>query len=188
MDDTIFFHNLAELMDADGEYWFDDNTKQLYVYNPSGDYAISRSGTFMTLNEGADYLSFVGLELNCSTENAIVSYGERMSSRIVTAALPGAVRKNSLQFIRTEHKQGQVLLNTELTEQLIRHAFSPIPHLSVVPGFISRDSQTDEITNLGRGGCFHITQTLDGIGIGNKTGISGHKTIDIGPNLQYLCA
>lgn len=99
-------------------------------------------------------------DLSDKTEAAIVSYGERMSSRIVTAALPGAVRKNSLQFIRTEHKQGQVLLNTELTEQLIRHAFSPMPHLSVVPGFISRDSQTDEITNLGRGGSDYTASIL----------------------------
>ena len=99
-------------------------------------------------------------DLSNKTEAAIVSYGERMSSRIVTAALPGAVRKNSLHFIRTEHKQGQVLLNTELTEQLIRHAFSPIPHLSVVPGFISRDSQTDEITNLGRGGSDYTASIL----------------------------
>ena len=99
-------------------------------------------------------------DLSSKTEAAIVSYGERMSSRIVTAALPGAVRKNSLQFIRTEHKQGQVLLNTELTEQLIRHAFSPMPHLSVVPGFISRDSQTDEITNLGRGGSDYTASIL----------------------------
>ena len=99
-------------------------------------------------------------DLSDKTEAAIVSYGERMSSRIVTAALPGAVRKNSLHFIRTEHKQGQVLLNTELTEQLIRHAFSPMPHLSVVPGFISRDSQTDEITNLGRGGSDYTASIL----------------------------
>lgn len=99
-------------------------------------------------------------DLSDKTEAAIVSYGERMSSRIVTAALPGAVRKNSLQFIRTEHKQGQVLLNTELTEQLIRQVFSPIPHLSVVPGFISRDSQTDEITNLGRGGSDYTASIL----------------------------
>lgn len=99
-------------------------------------------------------------DLSNKTEAAIVSYGERMSSRIVTAALPGAVRKNSLHFIRTEHKQDQVLLNTELTEQLIHHAFSPMPHLSVVPGFISRDSQTDEITNLGRGGSDYTASIL----------------------------
>ena len=99
-------------------------------------------------------------DLSDKTEAAIVSYGERISSRIVTAALPGAVRKNSLQFIRTDHKQGQILLNTELTEQLVRNAFAALPHLSVVPGFISRDSQTDEITNLGRGGSDYTASIL----------------------------
>ena len=99
-------------------------------------------------------------DLSPKSEAAIVSYGERMSSRIVTAALPGAVRKDSLQFIRTEHKHGQILLNSELTEQLIHEAFSPMPHLAVCPGFISRDSQTDEITNLGRGGSDYTASIL----------------------------
>ncbi len=99
-------------------------------------------------------------DLSPKSEAAIVSYGERMSSRIVTAALPGAVRKNSLEFIRTEHKHRQILLNSELTDQLVREAFSPMPHLAVCPGFISRDSQTDEITNLGRGGSDYTASIL----------------------------
>jgi aspartokinase/homoserine dehydrogenase 1 len=41
-------------------------------------------------------------DLSAKSEAVIVSYGEQLSSRIVTAALPGAVRKDSLQFIRTE--------------------------------------------------------------------------------------
>ena len=99
-------------------------------------------------------------DLSPKSEAAIVSYGERMSSRIVTAALPGAVRKNSLEFIRTERKHGQILLNSELTDQLVRKAFSPMPHLTVCPGFISRDSQTEEITNLGRGGSDYTASIL----------------------------
>ncbi|MBQ5387840.1 MAG: bifunctional aspartate kinase/homoserine dehydrogenase I [Paludibacteraceae bacterium] len=121
-------------------------------------------------------------DLSDKTEAAIVSYGERMSSRIVTAALPGSVRKNSLQFIRTEHKQGQVLLNTELTEQLIHETFSPMPHLSVVPGFISRDSQTDEITNLGRGGSDYtasiLAATLGASVLEIWTDVNGFMTAD----------
>lgn len=99
-------------------------------------------------------------DLSAKSEAVIVSYGEQLSSRIVTAALPGAVRKDSLQFIRTDRKQGQVLLATELTESLIQKAFSPAPHLSVCPGFISRDIQTDEITNLGRGGSDYTASIL----------------------------
>ena len=99
-------------------------------------------------------------DLSEKSEAVIVSYGEQLSSRIVTAALPSAIRKDSLQFIRTDRKQGQVLLDTEHTESLIHKAFSPIPHLAVCPGFISRDSQTDEITNLGRGGSDYTASIL----------------------------
>ena len=121
-------------------------------------------------------------DLSPKTEAAIVSYGERMSSRIITAALPGAVRKNSLQFIRTEHKQGQILLNTELTEQLIHEAFSPMPHLSVCPGFISKDSKTEEITNLGRGGSDYtasiLAATLNAEVLEIWTDVNGFMTAD----------
>lgn len=121
-------------------------------------------------------------DLSEKTEAAIVSYGERMSSRIVTAALPGAVRKNSLQFIRTEHKQGQILLNNELTEQLIHEAFSPMPHLSVCPGFISKDSKTEEITNLGRGGSDYtasiLAATLNAEVLEIWTDVNGFMTAD----------
>ena len=121
-------------------------------------------------------------DLSEKTEAAIVSYGERMSSRIVTAALPGAVRKNSLQFIRTEHKQGQILLNNELTELLIHEAFSPMPHLSVCPGFISKDSKTEEITNLGRGGSDYtasiLAATLNAEVLEIWTDVNGFMTAD----------
>ena len=99
-------------------------------------------------------------DLSNKSQAVIVSYGEQLSSRIVTAALPGAVRKDSLQFIRTDHKQEQVLLDTELTESLVQQAFSPLPHLAVCPGFISRDSKTKEITNLGRGGSDYTASIL----------------------------
>lgn len=99
-------------------------------------------------------------DLSAKSEAVIVSYGEQLSSRIVTDSLPGSVRKDSLQFIRTDRKQGQVLLNTEKTEELVRKAFTPRPHLAVCPGFISRDSQTGEITNLGRGGSDYTASIL----------------------------
>lgn len=121
-------------------------------------------------------------DLSNKTEAAIVSYGERMSSRIVTAALPGAVRKDSLQFIRTDRKQGQVLLNTELTEALVCKTFATMPHLAVVPGFISRDSQTDEITNLGRGGSDYtasiLAATLSAEVLEIWTDVNGFMTAD----------
>ena len=49
-------------------------------------------------------------DLSEKSEAVIVSYGEQLSSRIVAVALPGAVRKDSLEMICTDRKQGQVLL------------------------------------------------------------------------------
>ena len=60
--DKIFFFNLPEFLDGNGEYWIDEDTGILYVYDPAGDYSYSMSGRFMTFEEGCDYYSFIGLQ------------------------------------------------------------------------------------------------------------------------------
>ena len=72
MDDTIFFHNLPEFLDKENEYWFDIETKQLYIYAPSGDYSIGMGGTFMTIENGADHLTFTGLGFNTTVDTAVI--------------------------------------------------------------------------------------------------------------------
>ena len=98
-------------------------------------------------------------DLSEKTEDTIVSYGERLSSHIVAAMVKNGVRMNSRDFIRTEKKQGQHVIDAELTTQLVKEAFSNIGYdptaankVYVVPGFIARDSDSNETTNLGRGG------------------------------------
>ncbi|MBR4933203.1 MAG: S-layer homology domain-containing protein, partial [Clostridia bacterium] len=71
MDDYLYFHNLSDQIDAEGEYWFDQSTKTLYMYDPKGDYYISESGKFMSIYTGAEYLSFVGLDFIATTDSAI---------------------------------------------------------------------------------------------------------------------
>jgi len=71
MDDTIFFHNLAELIDAEGEYWIDPKTSVMYIYDPKGSYTIADGKSFIYLNPGAEHLRFVGLEFNGSTDTAL---------------------------------------------------------------------------------------------------------------------
>ena len=71
MDDTIFFHNLAELIDAEGEYWIDPETNVMYIYDPKGSYTIADGKSFIYLNPGAEHLRFVGLEFNGSTDTAL---------------------------------------------------------------------------------------------------------------------
>ena len=91
--------------------------------------------------------------MSSKTEATIVSYGERLSSRIVAALVDGAVRYNSRKFIKTEVKHGKNILASGETEKLIHEYFdNSVEKIIIVPGFISQDKDSEEITNLGRGG------------------------------------
>ena len=70
-DDQIFLHNLSDQIDFEGEYWFDPDTKILYVYKAKGNYYISTGGTFMYVAPGAEYLTFLGLDFSTSSANGI---------------------------------------------------------------------------------------------------------------------
>ena len=91
-------------------------------------------------------------DLSSKTQDAIVSYGERLSSQIVATLIDGARWFDSREFIKTEYKNGKHQLDAELTNTLVRKAFSDLPRISLVPGFISKDKHNGETTNLGRGG------------------------------------
>ena len=91
-------------------------------------------------------------DLTPKTSAAIVSYGERISSRIVATLIEGAVWYDSREFIKTEVKAGRSRLASELTNELVRRTWKTIPQVSLVPGFISTDAESGEVTNLGRGG------------------------------------
>ncbi|MCH3982972.1 MAG: bifunctional aspartate kinase/homoserine dehydrogenase I [Prevotella sp.] len=91
-------------------------------------------------------------DLSQKTQNAIVSYGERLSSNIVATLIKGSKWFDSRNFIKTEYINNKHTLDSELTYQLVRETFADLPRISLVPGFISRDKNSNEITNLGRGG------------------------------------
>ena len=91
-------------------------------------------------------------DLSPKTSATIVSYGERLSSIIVATLIDGARWYDSRAFIKTEKKHNRHILDSELTNRLVREAFLEIPKVALVPGFISSDKNTGEVTNLGRGG------------------------------------
>ena len=91
-------------------------------------------------------------DLSEKTQDAIVSYGERLSSNIVAALIKGAKWFDSRNFIKTERVNDKHTLDSELTYKLVKKAFADLPRISLVPGFISRDKTTEKTTNLGRGG------------------------------------
>lgn len=121
-------------------------------------------------------------DLSEKTQDAIVSYGERLSSNIVATLIRGGKRINARDFIRTERKNGKHQVDFELTNSLIREQFKDMPKVAVVPGFISRDRDTNRTTNLGRGGSDYtvaiIAAALDAEVLEIWTDVDGFMTAD----------
>ena len=106
------------------------------------------------------YGVFLIHDLSHKTEDTIVSYGERLSSRIVATLIRGAKWFDSRKFIKTEEKHGKRSLDSELTNKLVLDTFSDLPRISLVPGFIAQDRNSGDITNLGRGGSDYTASIL----------------------------
>lgn len=128
---------------------------------------------------------FLIRDLSEKTSNTIVSYGERLSSDICSVMIDGAVLHDSREFIKTVRKQGRNLLATEATNELIKAEFAGLgksEQISLVPGFISRDINSGEVTNLGRGGSDYtasiIAAALDADSLEIWTDVDGFMTAD----------
>ena len=121
-------------------------------------------------------------DLSEKTQDAIVSYGERLSSLIVATLIRGAKWFDSQEFIKTVDKNGKHVLDAELTNELVVRTFSDLPRISLVPGFISRDRDSEETTNLGRGGSDYtaaiIAAALDADILEIWTDVDGFMTGD----------
>lgn len=99
-------------------------------------------------------------DLSDKTLNTIVSYGERLSANIVSTYIDNCKLYDSRNFIKTERKNGKDVLCSSLTEKLVREEFSFMHSVCLVPGFISTDKDTNETTNLGRGGSDYTASIL----------------------------
>ena len=121
-------------------------------------------------------------DISPKTQDAILAYGERLSSNIVATLIKGARWFDSRNFIKTDKKLGRNSLDAELTNKLVKETFSPLPRISLVPGFISKDKTSGETTNLGRGGSDYtaaiIAAALDAELLEIWTDVDGFMTAD----------
>ena len=92
--------------------------------------------------------------------DTIVSYGESASSIIISNAINGAVHFESKNFIKTIHQFDKHIVDFPTTNELIKQKFANIEGIPVCGGFISSDSTTNYITNLGRGGSDYTAAIL----------------------------
>ena len=121
-------------------------------------------------------------DISPKTQDAILAYGERLSSNIVATLIKGARWFDSRNFIKTDKKLGRNSLDAELTNKLVKETFSPLSRISLVPGFISKDKTSGETTNLGRGGSDYtaaiIAAALDAELLEIWTDVDGFMTAD----------
>ncbi|HBA12399.1 MAG TPA: bifunctional aspartate kinase/homoserine dehydrogenase I [Bacteroidales bacterium] len=134
-------------------------------------------------------------DLSNKTMDTILSYGERLSTQIVVHLVDDIQLYDARQFIKTEHSIPNHTIDIDLTYRLIRETFQSEfgdrpkagdeevkPKRALVPGFISSDAVTGEITNLGRGGSDYtaslIAAALDADVLEIWTDVNGFMTAD----------
>lgn len=91
-------------------------------------------------------------DLSSRTLDMVVSFGERMSSLIISRMIADARYLYSPEFIITRQQFGKHILDSEETSIRVHEAIDSLDFkVAVAPGFIASDRNGD-ITNLGRGG------------------------------------
>lgn len=188
-DKLINTSQMAANGDADYEKEYREivnrHIEMVYTVIPAGE---ERVALLEKVNELLSELKniFQGIflikDMSAKTSATIVSYGERISSIIVATLINDAVWFDSRSFIKTEKKHAKHILDSDLTNTLVREAFKEIPQVSLVPGFISTDKNTGEVTNLGRGGSDYtasiIAAALNANSLEIWTDVDGFMTAD----------
>lgn len=122
-------------------------------------------------------------ELPPRTLDRIVSFGERMSSLIVSAVIENAQHVDSLQFMVTEKWMDRNIADRDEIDRKVRAEITlPLGNHVVTGGFISRDRDNGFITNLGRGGSDYtaalIAAALNADSLEIWTDVDGFMTSD----------
>jgi bifunctional aspartokinase / homoserine dehydrogenase 1 len=129
---------------------------------------------------------FLLRELSARTKDRIVSYGELLSSQIITAKLNAAglptVWKDARELIVTDSNYGMASVDFVSTNKKTAAFFDlPDSSLFIVPGFIAAD-KNDITTTLGRGGSDYtaaiMAAAVDASVLEIWTDVSGMMTAD----------
>ena len=115
--------------------------------------------------------------------DAIVAHGEILSSAIVAGMFEDGIPHLSLNYMRTVPDAAGRVLDWEETERLFKQDFADMADgVHVAQGFISRDKQSGDVTNLGRGGSDYtaaiLATLLDAESLEIWTDVDGFMTAD----------
>lgn len=123
-------------------------------------------------------------EVSERSMDIIVSFGERMSSLIVSGAIEGATFMDSLDVVKTEKWYDRNIANSDLTQNSFRNLKGKLKAKAplIMGGFISKDKDSGDITNLGRGGSDYTAAlaaaALDAETLEIWTDVDGFMTAD----------
>ncbi len=129
---------------------------------------------------------FVLGEFTERIKDRLTSYGEFLSSQIITARLRSegldCLWMNSAEQIKTNSNFTNAQVNFEISENNLKHFFKENQHqIIVAPGFIAKDENGSN-TTLGRGGSDYtasiIAASLDAEELQIWTDVSGMMTAD----------
>lgn len=99
-------------------------------------------------------------DLSPRTLDMVVSFGERMSSLIISRMIADAKYLYSPEFIITRQQFGKHILDNEETALRVHETIDSLDFkVAIAPGFIATDRNGD-ITNLGRGGSDYTAAIL----------------------------
>ncbi|MBR0492571.1 MAG: aspartate kinase [Muribaculaceae bacterium] len=115
--------------------------------------------------------------------DAIVAHGEILSSAIVAGMFEDGTPHLSLNYMRTRPDAGGRVLDWDETARLVKADFADLGDgVHVVQGFISRDTESGAVTNLGRGGSDYtaaiLASLLDAEALEIWTDVDGFMTAD----------
>ncbi|MCM1319664.1 MAG: aspartate kinase [Muribaculaceae bacterium] len=205
---TDMLINAAKLAVAGDEGWMDIFDKIVERHRTVCDNLVPSDERAAVWNELLNKLErlrqyYLGIQLvedlSEKTMCNVVSFGERMSSLLVSHIIEDAQLFYSPDFIKTEKWFDKNIAVADLTDKLIKETFSGKDFkVAVVPGFISSDCNNGDITNLGRGGSDYtaalIAASVNADTLEIWTDVNGFMTADpriikdatVIPHLSFL--
>jgi len=156
-DQLIKVSNLAEKRDESYKQILEeieqrhyDAVKALFSINQQSHIL---AGIKILINNLEETLNGVFLlkELTCKTLDTLVSFGERLSSFIISLVIDDAYLVEIRDLIKTDSEYCRANVDFKKSDQLIGEYFKSHKSVAIVPGFVGSNDE-GETTTLGRGG------------------------------------
>ncbi len=135
------------------------------------------------INELTELLKsiYVLRELTRHASDQVITSGERLSSLIISRFLDNCTYADSREFIKTDIRAGNMIVDFDLTNRLIKKKIGKIRKTLIAPGFIASNKR-GETTSLGRGGSDYtaaiIAAALKAESLEIWTDVNGFMTAD----------